>query len=119
MASIQYDRENTTRFNLKFNNRTDAEIIEKLKSVSSMQGYIRHLIQNDIEASKPRHRISIDNGVSFVDLETAVRSVDWCVISNAMDDDILEHVHQMLAPCSEIEFLDRYLRLSPDDLIIG
>lgn len=30
-----------------------------------------------------------------------------------------EAVHNELAPCSDIEFLERYLELAPDDLIVG
>ena len=49
MGSPTYDRENTTRINLKLNNRTDADIIEKLRSVESIQGYIKQLIREDME----------------------------------------------------------------------
>ena len=48
MGSPTYDRENTTRINLKLNNRTDADIIEKLRSVESIQGYIKQLIREDM-----------------------------------------------------------------------
>lgn len=34
-------------------------------------------------------------------------------------DDTREAVHNELAPCSDIEFLERYLELAPDDLIVG
>ena len=52
MATAQYDRENTRRINLKLNNKTDADIIEKLEDVKDMigiQGYIKRLIREDIE----------------------------------------------------------------------
>ena len=49
MGSPIYDRENTTRINLKLNNRTDADIIEKLRSVESIQGYIKQLIREDMK----------------------------------------------------------------------
>lgn len=43
---------NTTRIGLKLNNNTDKDIIEKLASVPSKQGYIRALIRQDIAKEK-------------------------------------------------------------------
>lgn len=45
----RYDSKNTTRIGLKLNNRTDADILEMLASVDSMQGYIKELIREDIK----------------------------------------------------------------------
>lgn len=48
-------------------------------------------------------------------LDTAARILDhWDAIVNYMDDDHRETVHAELAPCTEIEFLRRYLDLDPD-----
>lgn len=47
-AQARYDVANTKRVQLKLNNTTDADILEKLSSVKSMQGYIKALIRNDI-----------------------------------------------------------------------
>ena len=68
MGSPAYDKENTTRINLKLNNKTDADIIEKLRLVESIQGYIKELIRRDMkmitfEAGTARY----DNyGVNFM-----------------------------------------------------
>jgi hypothetical protein len=59
MATAKYDQENTVRINLKLNRNTDAEIIEKLRAVPSMQGYIRKLIKNDIEGEKKMKKSEI------------------------------------------------------------
>lgn len=48
MASKQYDRENTVRYSLKFNVNTDADIINVLETKDNKQGYIKQLIQEDI-----------------------------------------------------------------------
>jgi hypothetical protein len=64
-------------------------------------------------------QISVDNGNTFISAEAALEQVAWDVIVNYMDDDIRQAVHDELAPCSELEFLKRYLQLSDDDLIIG
>lgn len=50
--SMKYDRSNTQRIYLKFNLKTDADILEKLDSVENKQGYIKDLIRKDIENSK-------------------------------------------------------------------
>ena len=49
MGTPQYDKENTTRINLKLNNKTDADIIRQLKSQESIQGYIKRLIREDMK----------------------------------------------------------------------
>lgn len=49
-ASIKYDAENTKRYYLKLNNKTDADIIEKLEEVKQGEGvqtYIKRLIRGD------------------------------------------------------------------------
>ena len=47
-ASAKYDAANTKVVTLKFNLRTDADIIEKLESVENRQGYIKELIRADM-----------------------------------------------------------------------
>ena len=52
MATAKYDRENTTRVNLKLNNKTDADIIELLKrkkDEEGIQGYLKRLIREDMK----------------------------------------------------------------------
>lgn len=39
---------------------------------------------------------------------------NWEAIVNMMDDDIRERVAFELAPCTEEEFLKRYLEIDPD-----
>lgn len=63
--------------------------------------------------------ISTDNGATHctVDEALAAHTIDeW---ADYMIDDIRECVHDELAPCTDAEFLERYLELSPVDLIIG
>ncbi len=47
-AKDRYDKENTRPLKLKLNLKHDADILEKLESVPSMQGYIKQLIREDI-----------------------------------------------------------------------
>lgn len=44
----KYDKAHTRRINLKLNLELDADILQKLNSVDSMQGYIKDLIRADL-----------------------------------------------------------------------
>ena len=45
---LRYDREHTVQIKLKLNKVNDADIIDKLNSEPSKQGYIKGLIRDDI-----------------------------------------------------------------------
>ena len=47
-ANAKYDKANTRTFTLKFNRKTDADIIEKLESVENIQSYIKALIRANL-----------------------------------------------------------------------
>lgn len=49
MSIARYDATHTKRFSLKLNLKTDKDILDKLDSVSSKQGYIKKLIRDDIK----------------------------------------------------------------------
>ena len=51
-AITKYDGINTRRIQLKFNKKTDADILNKLDNVENKQGYIKNLIRNDIKNEK-------------------------------------------------------------------
>ncbi len=63
--------------------------------------------------------ISINNGHSYCTPEEALERHSIDTLANYMDDDTREAVHAELAPCTDLEFLTRYLEIAPDDLIIG
>lgn len=48
-AGYKYDAENTRQVHLKLNRRTDKDVLEKLDSVPSKQGYIKELIRADLK----------------------------------------------------------------------
>lgn len=48
-AQAKYDAENTRQVHLKLNRRTDGDVLEKLDSVPSKQGYIKELIRADLK----------------------------------------------------------------------
>ncbi len=49
----RYDEKSTRFYGLKLNLVIDADIIAKLASVPSMQGYIKQLIRNDLASDNP------------------------------------------------------------------
>lgn len=51
-ANARYDAANTRRMSLKFNLKTDADILKRLNEVKSKQGYIKNLIREDIKDIK-------------------------------------------------------------------
>ena len=48
-AQVKYDAANTRQVHLKLNRRTDEDVLGKLDSVPSKQGYIKRLIREDLE----------------------------------------------------------------------
>lgn len=52
MGSQAYNREHVKQIKLALNLKTDADIIEKLRSVESIQGYIKQLIREDMEKTR-------------------------------------------------------------------
>lgn len=48
-AVAKYDAKNTKFFGLKLNIKTDADILERLEQVGTVQGYIKELIRKDIK----------------------------------------------------------------------
>lgn len=51
-ANAKYDATNTKRLCMKLNLNTDKDILDKLRSVDNMQGYIKRLIRADIAKEK-------------------------------------------------------------------
>ena len=48
----KYDTANCKYYGLKLNQKTDGDIIAKLDTMQSVQGYIKQLVRNDISTSK-------------------------------------------------------------------
>jgi len=69
--------------------------------------------------NRPRKEISIDNGLTFIEPEEAIKGKDWDVIAHYMEDEAREKVHNEMAPCADLAFLIRYLELAEHDLVIG
>ena len=68
-------------------------------------------------------KVSIDNGRKYLDATEAIPQIVernlWDALVNVMDDSIREDVTAELAPCTNEQFLTRYLEMAGDDLVIG
>ena len=53
-SQARYDSTNTRHFHLKYNLKTDADILAILDKQPSIQGYIKSLIRADIAAHNPQ-----------------------------------------------------------------
>ena len=53
ISQMKYDKQNRRVYGLRLHNDIDRDIIDKLASVPSMQGYIKQLIRDDIQRNKP------------------------------------------------------------------
>lgn len=69
------------------------------------------------------HEISLNNGTTWMTADEAMPEIIkrglWETVVGCMDNETRERVHAELAPCTELEFLRRYLELAPSDLVIG
>ena len=54
IRQARYDSTHCTGFYLKLNNETDADVIEKLLTMESKQGYIKQLIREDIARTQKK-----------------------------------------------------------------
>lgn len=56
LTQRKYDQANTTQLHFKLNNKTDADILEKLRSCDNMQGYFKQLIRADIKEANAKRK---------------------------------------------------------------
>jgi hypothetical protein len=67
--------------------------------------------------------ISLDNGHTFLTAEEAMPEIEekglWDVVAEYMEDDAREEANREIAPCTELEFLKKYLEAATEDLVIG
>jgi hypothetical protein len=66
--------------------------------------------------------VSLDNGNKYYSVDDLTHEQidnNWDRLVMFMDPDIREQVNSELAPCSNRDFLCRYLEIADDDLIIG
>ena len=65
-AQARYDKVNRRVYGFRLHNEIDSDIIEKLASVPSMQGYIKQLIREDLARTRP---VSVPDSVPETERE--------------------------------------------------
>ena len=67
IIQARYDAKNAKIYTMKFNRKTDADIIEKLDSITtSRQDYIRKLIREDIARTRAVSNLEINTAIDKV-----------------------------------------------------
>ena len=97
-AQMRYDKANRRVYGFRLHNEIDSDIIAKLASVDSMQGYIKQLIREDIARTCSVPKAESEKNTTY----------NWEYIVSLMDDDIRESVHADLADCYDSVFLEEY-----------
>lgn len=64
-------------------------------------------------------RISIDGGLSWTTPEKAIGKTRWEEITTAMDSRFRRIIEKESTPCSELEYLTKYLEIAIDDIIVS
>ena len=68
-------------------------------------------------------QISLNNGCSYTDAPEAMPEIErrnlWPSVVVVMDTETREAVCNEIAPCTDVEFLQRYLETAPCDLVVG
>ena len=82
IRQMRYDKTHTKTYCIKMNLVNDADIIEKLSSVPSMQGYIKQLIRQDLTGSVPVSMCDVARDM----LQTAAdeKGMDVCDLAKAI-----------------------------------
>ena len=63
MGNMQYNREHTKTFLLRFNLKTDKDILERLASVGNKQAYVKRLIRQDLQHGRLDIEKMMDNAL--------------------------------------------------------
>lgn len=115
VRQARYDEKATRRYGLKLNLSTDADIIERLDKVESIQGYIKELIWRDLELDKGKRReyAIIKISLEELDEENAkpVPNVEYkTVYRSSSAKEIMDEVERMGATedeyCIECYYVD-------------
>jgi len=84
IRQARYDEKSCRKYNLKLVYNTDSDIIDKLASVPSMQGYIKQLIRDDISGQKTAKQMSLEQIIAFLKTQTGDYSGSLYELLNAI-----------------------------------
>jgi hypothetical protein len=97
-AKINYDARTAYKVSLKLNRNTDADLIEMLEAADNKQALIKAAMRNYRRETKNMKAKEI------------IESGAYKAAVALMDDEIREAVHADLAPCTDEEFLEEYMK---------
>ncbi len=63
----EYDKANARTFSLKFNIKTDADILQHIDTIDNKQGYIKRLIREDIARNAPKLYVADRETGTFIE----------------------------------------------------
>lgn len=61
MGNMAYNREHTNTYLLRFNHKTDRDIIEKLENIGNKTAYIKRLIREDMKRAATENHFEKEN----------------------------------------------------------
>lgn len=97
-SKINYDARTAYKVGLKLNRNTDADIIEMLEAAENKQALIKAALREYRKETKTMKAKEI------------IESGAYKAAVALMDDEIREAVHADLAPCTDEEFLEEYMK---------
>lgn len=113
-AKVKWIKENTTVIAVKLNHNTDADILSYIEDESSKAGIfkkaMKEFIHNNPKSKTEDKKMKTYENTNVSDEAQAI--VDNGLYNAAvelMDDEIREELHNLLAPCSDAEFLSAYM----------
>ena len=78
------------------------------------------IVREEAERIAEKKHISLDNGNSWLSPAEALDQTTLDALADYMESYAREQAHNTLdLPCTDLEFLTRYMELAPCDLIIG
>ncbi len=117
----RYDEKNCKRYQLKLNTTTDADLIERLSKAESMQGYIKSLIEKDIEEDKGRFKLYriIDLGWAELEKELQQNDVEYPVIFESRSVGTIIHKLDELKATDEKYSIEEYIEDEKGEFLDG
>lgn len=96
--AVQAYKQKVKRISVEFS-PAEADLWEHIQSQPNKQGYIKSLIRADMKGAGKMVKVMLNDEVVYFESCVAL-----------MDDEIREELHRELAPCTEQEFLDAYIK---------
>ena len=110
ISQRKYDAANCKVYTMKFNRRTDADVIARLDSVPSRQGYLRQLVRKDL--ADTQHQIP---NINHIKEDPTMEKTRYTALIEA-DDGIHLFRKVISDPTAEYEDFEIAMEHKADDL---